>query len=484
MSDQAIILTGVCLYLALMIGVGVYASGRTHTLSEFIVAGRRLPPLVLTTTIVATWFGGGAVIGSSGAAYEDGLLGVVADPFGAALCLLLVGLFFARLFRRLKLVTFVDFVDQRYGKLAVLVTAIASIFSNVGWVAGMLVAFGLLFESLTGVPLEVGIVCGAVVIIIYTAVGGLWAVALTDFIQMLIVMAGLGILLVVVLVDVGGFAPIAAAVPDGTFRLLPRENTGEQWLNYVRMWVIFGVADIASQSLTQRALAAQSERTAVRSFYFASASYLLFGMIPVVLGIIASVTMPGLEDPEQAVPALALAHLHPVAIAVFVGAILAAVMSSADSALLGAASLLSRNLLPLVWRGASDRALLLVARLAIPFFGLLAIVIALHAQIVYHVVIDANILLLAAVIVPVILGVWWPRANRAGAVSAMACGIAAWLLTRLVAPELPGDLIGLIASLVTMLVVTPLTQSIDPPRPLRDGDGHPVAFDRRFGGWN
>ena len=484
MTTEVVVLIGVGLYLVLMIGIGAYSSRKTHTLAEFILAGRRLPPLVLTTTIIATWFGGGTVMGSSGASYEDGLLGVVADPFGAALCLLLVGLFFARLFRRLKLLTFIDFVDQRYGKVAVVVTAVSSIVSNVGWVGGMLVAFGLLFESLTGVPLEVGILCGAAVVIIYTAVGGLWAVALTDFIQMVIVIVGLGILLTVVLIDVGGFSAVAAAVPDGTFRLLPRENTSEQWLNYLRMWVIFGIADIASQTLTQRALAARSERVAVRSFYFASAGYLVFGMIPVLLGIIASVTLPGLEDPEQAVPALAIAHLHPVAIAIFVGAILAAVMSSADSALLGAASQLSRNLLPLVRANPSDSLSLLVARLAIPVFGLLAVAIALNAQIVYDVVIDANILLLAAVIVPVALGVWWPRANRTGALSAMACGIGAWLITGVVAPEMPGDFIGLVASLVTMLIVTPLTQSFDPPKPLRDSDGNPVAFDRRFGGWN
>ena len=484
MSTEAVVLTGVVVYLAGMLAVGFYAGRQTHTLSEFIVAGRSLPPVLLTTTIVATWFGGGTVMGSSGAAFENGILGVIADPFGAALCILLIGLFFARLFRRLKLLTFVDFVDQRYGSVAAVVAAVASVVSNVGWVAGMLVAFGLLFESLTGIPLEVGIFAGAVVIFVYTAVGGLWAVALTDFIQMVIIIVGLCLLLVVVLADVGGWSAISARLPDGTFRFVPAEHTGEQWLNYLRAWVIFGIADISSQSLTQRAMAAKNERVAVRSFYFASAGYLLLGMIPVLLGIIASVTMPELKDPERAIPALAIAHLHPVAIAIFVGAILAVVMSSADSALLSAASLISRNLLPLVKPDPTDRLSLLVARVSIPACGIVAIGIALNARIVYDLVIDANVLLLAAVIVPLILGVWWPKANRTGALAAMVCGVAAWLLTGVVAPELPGDLIGLFASLAAMLVVTPLTQTIDPPKPLTDSDGNPAEFDRRFGGWN
>lgn len=483
MSTETVVLAGVGVYLVGMIAVGFYASRQTHTLSEFIVAGRKLPPLLLTTTIIATWFGGGTVLGASGAAYEDGLLGVIADPFGAALCILLVGLFFARLFRRLKLLTFVDFVQQRYGSVAAVVAAGSSVVSNIGWVAGMLVAFGVLFESLTGVPLEVGIFGGAIVIFVYTAVGGLWAVALTDFIQMVIIIVGLGVLLVVVLDDVGGWSAISAGIPDEAFGLLPVEDTGEQWLNYLRAWVIFGVADISSQSLTQRAMAARNEQVAVRSFYFAAAGYLLIGMVPVLLGIIAGVTMPELADPEAAIPALAIAHLHPVAIAVFVGAILAVVMSSADSALLSAASLISRNLLPLVVADAADKLSLRVARLAIPACGFIAIGIALNAQIIYDLVIDANVLLLAAVIVPLILGVWWQRANRFGALSAMVFGVAAWLLTGFVAPELPGDLIGLFASLVAMLVVTPLTQKLDPPRPIVDSEGRRVPLDRRFGGW-
>ncbi|MDJ0939168.1 MAG: sodium:solute symporter family protein [Woeseiaceae bacterium] len=481
MSTQTVVFSGVSIYLLLMIVVGAYASKKTHTVTEFIVAGRSMPPLLLTTTIIATWFGGSAIMGSAGAAYDDGLLGVIADPFGAALCLVLVGLFFARLFRRLKLLTFIDFVDQRYGSIAAAFATVVSIVSNVGWVAGMLVAFGILLESLTNIPLEYGIVCGAVVVFIYTAVGGLWAVTLTDFIQMLIIMVGLVVLLAVVLVDVGGWGAVSSQLPEGRLRMIPADNTPSQWLNYLRAWLIFGIADIASSSLTQRALAARDEKTAVRSFYFGALGYLAFGMIPVTLGIIASVTMPELGDSESVIPALAIEHLHPAAIAVFVGAVLAAVMSSADSALLGAASLISNNLLPLFKKNPSDRLGLLVARLAIPVCGFVAVVIALKAQMVYDVIVDANILLLAAVIAPFILGVWWPKANRTGALAAMAAGFVAWLATRVIAPELPGDLIGLGVSLMTMLVVTPLTQTFDPPRSLVDTDGNPVELSDRLG---
>ena len=113
MSTQTTIFIGVGVYIVIMIAVGIYAAKKTHSASEFIVAGRSLPLWLLTTTIIATWFGGGMMIGGAGAAYDDGLLGNIADPFGATVCLLLLGLFFVRIFRRLKLLTFVDFVEQQ-----------------------------------------------------------------------------------------------------------------------------------------------------------------------------------------------------------------------------------------------------------------------------------------------------------------------------------------------------------------------------------
>ena len=481
MDTPSIILAGVIVYIVLMIGIGLWASRKTHSVTEFAVAGRNLPLWLCTATVVATWFGGGTMIGAAGAAYEGGMLGVIADPFGGALCLALVGLFFVRLFRRLRYFSFIEFVEQRFGLLAGLVASLASVTSSLMWIAGMLVAFGVILETLTGVPMSVGIVGGAVVVVVYTSLGGMLAVALTDFLQFAIIAVGLVVLLIVVLIDVGGWSAIASQLPDYTFRMMPVEHSLERWLLYLRAWVIFGLADIASQSLLQRAMSARSERVAQNSFYLGSLLYLAFGMIPVMLGIIAIVTMPALENAESVVPTLALAHLHPVAIAMFVGALLAAIMSSADSALLAAATVTSTNLLPRLRRQPSDELRLAVIRWAIPAGGALAVIAALNARVVFDTVLDANMLILAAVIAPFILGVWWRKANRAGALAAMVAGVTAWIVSSAAWPELPGDLIGFGVSLSTMFLVTPLTQRIDPPRPVLDHDGREVALENRLG---
>jgi len=384
----------------MMLVIGIWASKRTGSTANFIVAGRRLPIWIGSATIIATWFGGGTMMGAAGASYEHGLIGVIADPFGGALCLFLVGFFFVRLFRRLRLLTFIDFFQNRYGTTAATIAAVGSIASNIGWTGALLVAFGLVFQSLTGVPMELGIMGGAVVVFIYTAVGGMWAVAVTDFVQIVVIAIGLVLLLVVVLIDVGGWSAISPQLPENTFRMIPAVHTWEVWLNYFRAWLIFGLADVTAQTLLQRAFSARNEQVAQNSFYLAGIGHLSLGMIPVLLGIIASVTMPGIVDTESVIPTMAIEHLHPVAIAIFVGALLAAIMSSADSALLAAASLFSVNILPLFKSELTDKLRLLATRIAIPVFGSMAVYVALEVQVVYDLIMDSNSVILVCVTIP------------------------------------------------------------------------------------
>ncbi len=464
-----------------MLVIGALASKKANSAANFIVAGRRMPIWICSATLVATWFGGGTMMGAAGAAYERGLIGVIADPFGGALALFVVGFFFVRLFRRLRLLTFIEFFQNRYGTTAATIAAIATIASNIGWVGALLVAFGYVFETLTGVPLAYGIMGGAVVVFIYTVAGGMWAVAITDFVQIVVIAFGLVLLLVVVLIDVGGWGNIGPHLPEGTFRMIPAENNASVWLHYIRAWFIFGLADVTAQTLLQRAFSARNEQTAQNSFYLAGIGHLSLGMIPVTLGIIASVTMPGLADPETVVPQLAIAHLHPVAIAVFVGALLAAIMSSADSALLAAASIFSINVLPLFKRRASDRARLLATRIAIPIFGSFAVYVALKVQVVYNLIMDANSISLVCVVVPFIVGVWWSRANRTGALASMVMGFLTWILAILFLPDLAGDLLGMFVGLIAMVIVTACTQKFDPPNPVLNSDGEEIELTNRLG---
>jgi Na+/proline symporter len=156
-------------------------------------------------------------------------------------------------------------------------------------------------------------------------------------------------------------------------------------------------------------------------------------------------------------------------------------MSSADSALLAAASVFSVNILPLIKRSPDDRTKLLATRIAVPVIGSFAVYVALEVRVVYDLIQDANSVLLAAVIAPFILGIWWKKANRTGALVGMAVGFLTWLGALLFAPNLAGDMLGLIACMITMIIVTVLTQKSDPPEPLRNSDGEEVEMKDRLG---
>ncbi len=481
MSTETTILVGVSIYLLAMIVIGIAVAKRSGTEEDFLVAGRKLPLWICVPTIMATWFGGGTMLGAAGTGYEGGFLASISVPFGAALVLILMGFFFVRTLRRMKLLTVAQFIENRFGRVAGVAAAVALLLAIIGWIGGLMVGFGQIFQTMTGVPMELGILVGGVIVIGYTAIGGLWAVVLTDFVQVVIIAVGLLVLLVVVLIDVGGWSAIAPQLPEHTFRLIPLEHNVEIWLNYLRLWIIFGIADLTSQSLMQRVSAAKNEQTAQNAFYLAGAGYLFLGLIPVILGIIAGVTMPSLDDPESVIPRLAVEHLHPIAIAIFVGAILAAIMSSADSALLAAASLVSINLAPIVKPDISSDQKLSVTRIAIPVCGIIGVYVALEVQAVLQIMLDANSFLLVGVVVPFIAGVWWKKANRTGALSAMAAGFSAWFLSAWLYPELAGDVIGFGVSLATIIILTLLTQRSDPPKPLVDEHGVPMSIKGRLG---
>lgn len=240
MSTETIILIGVSIYLVAMLVIGIVVARRAGTEEDFIVAGRKLPIWILAATIIATWFGGGTMLGASGTGYDGGFLASMADPFGASLVMFLVGFFFVRTFRRMKLLTIVEFFESRFGPVAGMVATVGLLMSNIGWTGAMMVAFGHVFSTLTGYPMELGILGGAVIVLAYTVLGGMWAVAVTDFIQITIIGIGLVMLLTVVLIDVGGWGAIAAQMPEHTFRMIPLEHTAEKWLRYLRLWFISG----------------------------------------------------------------------------------------------------------------------------------------------------------------------------------------------------------------------------------------------------
>jgi Na+/proline symporter len=407
MDSQTTILVGVTIYVLVMLAVGIYVAGKSGTMKDFALSGRNMSLTVCSISIVATWFGSGPMMGSAAAAYAGNSLEVLRDPFVSGISLLIAGFFFVRTYRRSGRMTPIEFHEIRIGKLAGIISSFVNLIGGSIWLGAVLFAFGVVFETLTGQPAALGILGGTVVIVIYTMFGGLKAVAATDVLQMAFIMIGVLALFFVVVSDSGGWSVVIEQMPEHAFRLVPESNSFSDWFAYFQVWFSSGLVAIGVISVVQRAMAARNEQVAQNAFYIAGVGYLLFGMIPVTLGYIATVTMPGVDDPNAIIPLLAVEHLHPVVVAIFVGAVISAIMSTSDSILLGCGTVISVNLLPRIKKDPSDKLRLAVARWSVPVMALIALYTAFNTSTV-----------ISAIGLSIALGFaqtehgWWFRRNR------------------------------------------------------------------------
>jgi Na+/proline symporter len=296
MTNESIILIGVGLYVIAMLAVGLFVAGKSGSIGDFAVTNRSMSLTVCSISIIATWFGSGPMMGSAAAAYSGSTLEVLRDPFVSGISLLIAGFFFARTYRRSRRMTSIEFLETRVGHFAGVISAFVNLIAGSIWLGAVLFAFGVVFETLTGQPAALGILGGTLVIVVYTMFGGLKAVAATDVLQMVFIMLGVVILFLVVVHDAGGWVTVVRQLPEHAFDLSPEGDSFSDWFEYFQVWFSSGLVAIGVVSLVQRAMAARTEQVAQNAFYIAGIGYLLFGMIPVTLGYIASVTMPGIED--------------------------------------------------------------------------------------------------------------------------------------------------------------------------------------------
>ena len=188
-------------YVVFLLGLSVYASRRVQSEADYVVAGRKLPLFLAWGTLIATWFGAATMFAAAGAAREEGLLGVVLDPFACAGTLILAGIFFARPLWKMELYTMADFYRTRYGPSAELVGASIQVPSYFSWVALQYTALASILELYFEVPFVTGVVLVAGVTLVYTLIGGMWSVTLTDTVQIVIALVGLVVLLLTTLSD-------------------------------------------------------------------------------------------------------------------------------------------------------------------------------------------------------------------------------------------------------------------------------------------
>jgi SSS family transporter len=459
-----VLLTLVIAYLLVTIAIGLVAAKRVKTSADFAIAGRHLPLAMIVTTTFATWFGSETVLGIPAKFVNSGLGGVVEDPFGAGSCLILVGLFFAAKLYRMSLLTISDYYRERYGRSVEILCSIIIMVSYLGWVSAQVTALGLVFNLLSGgvISMPVGMVIGVVSILAYTLFGGMWSVAITDFIQMIILVVGLATLAVFAGEQAGGADKvIALAISQDMFNFFPEPNLKEI-LFFVAAAITIMFGSIPQQDVFQRVMSANSLNAATKGPIIGGICYILFAFVPMFLVVSALIIMPEKaaqlieEDPQKVLPTLVMEHMPFIMQVLFFGALLSAIKSCASATLLAPSVTFTEN----IWRQfrphQSDKQALLAMRVTVLVFSGLVLVYAISMQgsSIYEMVSGAYQVTLVGAFIPLLFGLYWQKATTQGAIFAIVLGLLTWLLLLLTpaGEEFPAQLAGVLASLVGMLI--------------------------------
>lgn len=461
------LLNFVIVYILLSIAVSLWAARRVHNTRDFYTAGRSLPLAMVTAMMFAGWFGAETVMGIPATFMEDGVVGLLSDPLGAAACLILFGLFFAKRLYRLNLLTIGDFYRQRYSRGIEVLTGLAIALSYLGWVAAQITALGMLINLLTDQVLSIsdGIMLASVIVVSYTVVGGLWSVAITTSMQMVITVISLSSIAWLLLSHVGGFAPLwQHALVNDAFKL-PSEVSPLLALAMLTSFLTLAFGSIPQQDVFQRANAARNEQIAAWSAIGGGVLYLIFTSIPLIIAYSAHLIDPSLVermmavDGEALIPALIQQELPLIAQVVFYGALVGVILGTSASTLLAPSFMLSENVLRgLFSRPLSDKQMLLLTRSVIVSFALLVCIYALWARELdagLHDMVEAAYkITLVVAFVPLVSGLFWRKANNRGAWFSVLLGLVVWISGELwfSIESVGAQWWGLIAAILGMLI--------------------------------
>ncbi len=466
------LLTLVVVYLLITIAIGLWAARRVKTTADFAIAGRNLPLVMIVTTTFATWFGAETVMGIPAKFVAGGLNSVVEDPFGAGTCLVLVGLFFAGRLYKMTLLTISDYYRERYGRVVEVVCSLIIMLSYLGWVSAQVTALGLVFNILSAGAISpaLGMVIGTASILAYTLFGGMWSVAVTDFIQMIILVLGLFILAVFAGQQAGGADKVLAfAVSKDLFRFWPEPSFKDiAFFLAAACTMMFG--SIPQQDVFQRVMSAKNVQAATRGPVIGGICYMLFAFVPMFLVVSALIIMPEQaasllkDDPQKVLPTLVLEKMPFVMQVLFFGALLSAIKSTASATLLAPSVTFVENIRRQFYPRQSDRHELFTMRVTVLIFSafVCAYAIGLQGKPIYEMVSGAYQVTLVGAVVPLTAGLYWARATTQGAVFSIALGLLTWLIL-LATPaglEFPPQLGGLIMGVVGMLAGSLAPQAI------------------------
>ncbi len=434
---NVILLVFVLLYLVGTLGIGVWAGSRIKNTEDFAVAGHSLPLYMVITTSFATWFGAETVMGIPASFVQGGLREVVEDPFGASMCLVLVGVFFATRLYKMHLLTIGDFYRKRFGVPVEILCSLIIILSYLGWVAAQITALGLVFSTLTrgAITPEWGMVIGTVLVLVYVMIGGMMAVAYTDFVQMIVLVLGMSYIAWYSADLVGGADKVFALAKERNwYRVLPDPHV-KDWAFFIASAITMMLGSIPQQDVFQRVMSAKNVNAARYGAIIGGLCYLAFAFVPMFIVASALIVMPEHAaelldgDAEQVLPTMIMDHMPLFIQILFFGALVSAIKSCSSATLLAPSTSFVENILRHLVPGLSDKQLLRAMRISIFTFTALVLTYAIISRgtSIYELVSSAYQITLVGSFVPLTFGLYWKRATTQGAILSIVLGIGCWI---------------------------------------------------------
>ena len=461
------------LYFVVMLGIGFYAYIRRQTASNdgFFVANRRGTTPLIAGSLCATFIGASVVLGMTKRGYDMGLPGAWWLLVGA-IGLFVLGLFFAKKVRRVGLYTLPELVEQQYGGAAGLA---ASILIVVAWLA-VIAAQILAVKTLLTVTLPYDIspwilmAVATFVFVLYTVLGGQYSIIRTDFVQFGLLAVGICVALVLVLVKVGGFSGLTSGLPSGHLSFPVNASFG--WYELVSLLILTGATYVVGPDMYSRLFCARDGDVARSSALWAGAVAIPIAFVIVLIGMGAMVLFPDISS-GLAFPTV-IKEVFPIGVSgLLIAALLAAIMSSADTVLLTTSTILSQDVYRRFFPDMTEGQSLLISRIGVVLVGILALVVALELSDIISSLLLAYTIFTSGVVIPVIAGFYKDKlkVNSAGAIAAIiGGGGTALLINRLAERDLLGgieylDLVGLGVCIVLLFVVSFITRKAQTSTP-------------------
>jgi Na+/proline symporter len=443
--------------------IALFAARRIQSVTDFLLAGRRLHFVLIALSLFASWFGAETVMGTAGGAANNGLYVGREDPFGYTLCLILTAILLAFRMRAGNYMTISDMFRERYGVAAEKLSAVIMIPTSLLWAAAQILAFITIFSFVTQWPVEIALLITLTIVVGYTCLGGMMGDIFIDSIMAFAIIIGLSVLFLDVMGEAGGIVPALQSVDPARMNFFA---TDENFWAQLDAWTLPVLGSLVAQESMSRLLSARSPSDARKACLLGAGIYFVVGLMPLLIGLAGSTRIGPVADSDMFILTLAQEMLPPVLYVVFLIALLSAILTTMDTTLMAATSLAGRNLVLPMLREAGERKKLMACRIIVAAVGVFCSYVAIAGGSIFSLVEMASSFGAGGFLVCVLAGLCTRFGGKLTALATLAAGVVLTIVADYIL-EVEAPFLAALAGCITVFAITAaIESSMEKPPPV------------------